>query len=51
MIMYCLKKFDMSKGKVDSIREHLEHIDGSKLYYALERCFEEEANNRYYLYI
>ena len=51
MISYCLKKFDMSKGKVDSIREHLEHIDGSKLYYALERCFEEEANNRYYLHI
>lgn len=51
MIMYCLKKYDMSKGKVDMIMEHLEHIDGTKLYYSLERCFEEQANNRYYLYI
>ena len=51
MIMYCLKKYDMSKGKVDMIMEHLEHIKGTKLYYALERCFEEQVNNRYYLYI
>lgn len=51
MITYCLNKFDMSIGNIDLIREYLEHINGTKLYYSLERCFEEEANNRYYLYI
>ncbi len=47
VIVCCLK----SNFDLDNIKEELSSIDETKLYYALNRCLEEQAHNRYYLWI
>ena len=47
LIVSCIKLgFDLENKK-----EELSPLDGTKLYYSLLRCLEDEPNDRYYLWI